>query len=261
MNRTDRLYAVVEELRAVAPRPRTARQIAERFEVSVRTIERDLTALLEAGVPIYATPGPGGGYALDPAHTLPPVNFTADEAAALAIALARPGSTPLADALRSALRKVVTAMPAAEAEAARRFAGRVHLMAHDSDVRPSPARAIERALVDGRVVAMAYEDRHGRATRRTVEPIALVGSGRGVVPGRALPAARRRPGLPARPHRGRRGHDRTGPRAGLRAGPGPPGRAAPPVASRVNSRPDATRRLHAWNSRQGVVAPACTVGA
>ena len=177
MNRTDRLYAVVEELRAVAPRPRTARQIAERFEVSVRTIERDLTALLEAGVPIYATPGPGGGYALDPAHTLPPVNFTADEAAALAIALARPGSTPLADALRSALRKVVTAMPAAEAEAARRFAGRVHLMAHDSDVRPSPARAIERALVDGRVVAMAYEDRHGRATRRTVEPIALVGSG------------------------------------------------------------------------------------
>ncbi len=177
MNRTDRLYAVVEELRAVAPRPRTARQIAERFEVSVRTIERDLTALLEAGVPIYATPGPGGGYALDPAHTLPPVNFTADEAAALAIALARPGSTPLADALRSALRKVVTAMPAAEAEAARRFAGRVHLMAHDSDVRPSPARAIERALVDGRVVAMAYEDRHGRATRRTVEPMALVGSG------------------------------------------------------------------------------------
>ena len=177
MNRTDRLYAVVEELRAVAPRPRTARQIAERFEVSVRTIERDLTALLEAGVPIYATPGPGGGYALDPAHTLPPVNFTADEAAALAIALARPGSTPLADALRSALRKVVTAMPAAEAEAARRFAGRVHLMAHGSDVRPSPARAIERALVDGRVVAMAYEDRHGRATRRTVEPIALVGSG------------------------------------------------------------------------------------
>ncbi len=81
----------------MAPRPRTARQIAERFEVSVRTIERDLTALLEAGVPIYATPGPGGGYALDPAHTLPPVNFTADEAAALAMRSPVSGSTPLAD--------------------------------------------------------------------------------------------------------------------------------------------------------------------
>jgi predicted DNA-binding transcriptional regulator YafY len=56
VNRTDRLYALVEELRAVAPRPLTARRLADRFEVSVRTIERDLGALLEAGVPLYATP-------------------------------------------------------------------------------------------------------------------------------------------------------------------------------------------------------------
>ena len=69
VNRTDRLYALVEELRAVAPRPRTARQLADRFEVSVRTIERDLNALIQAGVPLYATPGPGGGYAVDRRHT------------------------------------------------------------------------------------------------------------------------------------------------------------------------------------------------
>jgi predicted DNA-binding transcriptional regulator YafY len=87
VNRTDRLYALVEELRAFAPRPRTAHQLARRFEVSVRTIERDLNAVLQAGVPIYATPGPGGGYAIDKTHTLPPVNFTAAEATALAIAL------------------------------------------------------------------------------------------------------------------------------------------------------------------------------
>ena len=42
MNRTDRLYALVEELRAVAPRPRSARRLADHFEVSTRTIERDL---------------------------------------------------------------------------------------------------------------------------------------------------------------------------------------------------------------------------
>ncbi len=177
MNRTDRLYALVEELRAVAPRPLTARRLADRFEVSVRTIERDLGALLEAGVPLYATPGPGGGYALDPTHTLPPVNFTSDEAAALAIVLARPGSTPLAGALRSALRKVVAAMPAAEAEAAERLAGRVHLMPHGSDTRPAPARAVEQALVESRVLAIDYLDRDGRPSRRAVEPVALVGSG------------------------------------------------------------------------------------
>lgn len=177
MNRTDRLYALVEELRAIAPRPRTARQLAERFEVSVRTIERDLGALLEAGVPIYATPGPGGGYAIDRGHTLPPVNFTSEEATALAIALARPGRSPLADALRSALRKLVSAMPPAEAAAAERLTGRVHLFPHESDDRPATARTVEAALVGNRVIEIDYRDRRGEATRRQVEPTALVGSG------------------------------------------------------------------------------------
>ncbi|HET6954032.1 MAG TPA: WYL domain-containing protein [Acidimicrobiales bacterium] len=177
MNRTDRLYALVEELRAVAPRPRTARHLAARFEVSVRTVERDLGALMEAGVPIYATPGRGGGYAIDPAHTLPPVNFTSDEATALAVALARPGATPLAGALRSALHKVLAAMPRAEAEAAERLAGRVHLLPHSTDIQHPPLRAVEQALVHSRVLAIDYRDRQGTATRRAVEPIALVGSG------------------------------------------------------------------------------------
>ena len=176
VNRTDRLYALVEELRAVAPRPRTARQLADRFEVSVRTIERDLNALMEAGVPLFATPGPGGGHAIDSAHTLPPVNFTSDEAAALAIALARPGRSPLAEALRSALQKVLAAMPATEAEAAERLAGRVHLMAHDSDDRPRAARTIEEAVVAARVVEIEYKDSDGAVTHRAVEPVALVGA-------------------------------------------------------------------------------------
>ncbi|GAA3354363.1 HTH domain-containing protein [Saccharopolyspora gregorii] len=54
MNRTDRLYALVEELRAVAPRPRSAGWLAKRFEVSTRTVERDIAALQQSGVPIWA---------------------------------------------------------------------------------------------------------------------------------------------------------------------------------------------------------------
>src|SRR6266511_4025164 len=56
MNRTDRLYALVEELRAISPRPRSANWLATRFEVSSRTVERDIGALQQAGVPIYAEP-------------------------------------------------------------------------------------------------------------------------------------------------------------------------------------------------------------
>jgi len=88
MNRTDRLYALVEELRAVAPRVRSVRWLAQRFEVHARTIERDLSALQQAGVPIWATPGRHGGYALDPRMSLPPLNFTPAEAAAIAVAMA-----------------------------------------------------------------------------------------------------------------------------------------------------------------------------
>lgn len=177
MNRTDRLYALAEELRAFAPRSRTARQLADRFEVSTRTVERDLNALLQAGLPIYATPGPGGGYAIDKAHTLPPVNFTAEEATALAVALSRPGASPFAEALRSAVQKVVGVMPVADVEAARRLAGRVQLFPHESDARPATARTIEEAVLGSGIVEISYEDRHGRATTREVEPAALVGSG------------------------------------------------------------------------------------
>ena len=177
MNRTDRLYALVEELRAVAPGARTARQMADRFEVSVRTVERDLSALQQAGLPIYATPGPGGGYAIDKSQTLPPVNFTAEEAAAVAIALARPGASPFADALRSALRKVVAAMPDDQAKAAQRLADRVQLFAHPSDRQPSAARTVEEAMRSSGVVEVTYEDRVGAPSSRVVEPISMLGSG------------------------------------------------------------------------------------
>jgi predicted DNA-binding transcriptional regulator YafY len=175
VNRTDRLYALVEELRAVSPRPRTSAKLAARFEVSVRTIERDLLALQEAGVPIWAQPGPGGGYTLDATRTLPPVNFTPAEAAAVAIALGAPGATPLPQSARTALQKLIAAMAAPAAEAARDLTRRVMAVGQP----PSPAStvppALEQALVERRVVAFDYRDKAGAASARTVEPLGLVG--------------------------------------------------------------------------------------
>ena len=111
MNRIDRMYALVEELRAAGPRGRTARQLAEHFELSVRTIERDLSALGQAGVPLATKQGRTGGYTLDRSMSLPPLNFTPREAAAIAVALSRSEHVLFTRDARSALQKIVAAMP------------------------------------------------------------------------------------------------------------------------------------------------------
>ena len=162
MNRTDRLYALVEDLRAVAPGRRSARRLAERYEVSVRTIERDIGALQQAGVPIYADLGRRGGYTLDPAMTLPPLNFTPAEAVAVSVALRGAGGSPFAREARSALRKIMAAMPARQASAAHDLAERVRFLAGPDDGEPAGIPlVIENALAAKRVLRIDYVDKHG----------------------------------------------------------------------------------------------------
>ena len=175
MNRTDRLYALVEELRAVAPRPRSARWLANRFEVSVRTVERDLDALQQAGNPIWAELGRTGGYCIDPERTLPPVNFRPDEAVAMAIALEGLAGSPFQSAAQSALRKLVAVMHSTDVGAARALAKRVHLVGTRGAVDPVPA-IIADALSARRVLRISYGDRDGSASTRDIEPLGYVGS-------------------------------------------------------------------------------------
>ncbi len=175
MNRTDRLYALVEELRASAPGRRSARELAALYEVSSRTIERDIGALQQAGVPVYADLGRRGGYTIDPAMTLPPLNFTPAEAVAIALALRQTEPGPFGAAGRGALRKILAAMAPRDAESAQRLAGRVRIA--DGAVPRAgfelPA-VIERALSGRLVLELSYRDRFGETTRRDVEPLAVL---------------------------------------------------------------------------------------
>ncbi|MCC3277407.1 WYL domain-containing protein [Arthrobacter sp. zg-Y20] len=179
MNRTDRLYALVEELRAVAPRPRSARWLAEKFSVSSRTIERDLSALQQSGVPIWAAPGRTGGYCLDPVHTLAPLGLNVDEALAVMISLGMLATSPFHAAATSALRKVVAVMDGGTLRESTDLATRIHLL-DERPVAGPPNKAPESiagVLRTGEVLQITYVDRNGTPTEREVEPMECVGKG------------------------------------------------------------------------------------
>jgi predicted DNA-binding transcriptional regulator YafY len=172
VNRTDRLYGLVEELRAASPRPRSARRLAERFEVSVRTIERDLAALQQAGVPIWAEPGRTGGYVIDAAATLGPAGFTPDEALAVLIGLGTLRHSPFRHAARTAGRKMLAVMPDADAGRTSALASRVHFL--ESEDEPVVPAAFAEALGADRVVRLRYQDGTGAESVRDVEPLGSI---------------------------------------------------------------------------------------
>lgn len=180
MNRTDRLYALVEELRARAPRTMSARELAERFEVSVRTIERDILALMSSGVPIWSETGRRGGYGLDPRRTLPPLNLTPEEATVLAIALAAAREGPFGEAARTAGQKLAAVLSAEGAQGAESLAARVRVTSERQGRIPRALlRTIEQGVVDRAVLTLDYTDRHGDRTTRQVEAHGLLGGDHG----------------------------------------------------------------------------------
>ncbi|ALJ20473.1 helix-turn-helix transcriptional regulator [Microbacterium sp. No. 7] len=177
MNRTDRLYALREELRRAGPAGRTADRLAEAFEVSVRTIKRDVSALQQGGFPVWARPGPGGGYAVDASATLPPVNFTDAEVSGLAAAVAAHRGEPFDDHARAALAKVLSVMDAGTRRRSQRLGRRIWIDEAGTPRDARTRRAIERALHEQRVLSLRYRDRRGTQTSRHVDPVFLARTG------------------------------------------------------------------------------------
>jgi predicted DNA-binding transcriptional regulator YafY len=111
MNRIDRLTAILLLLQA---KPRTSEEIAQQFEVSKRTILRDVQALCEIGVPIIAREGVGGGYSLPLDYVLAPLRLNPHEAFLLLLsldAIARLTEAPFAQERVSLMAKLRAILP------------------------------------------------------------------------------------------------------------------------------------------------------
>ncbi|MEV8525608.1 YafY family protein [Streptomyces sp. NPDC052000] len=109
--KSDRLLSILLLLQTRGLVPAT--ELADRLDVSVRTVYRDIEALSASGVPVYTERGRHGGVALLPGYRTDVTGLTADESRALFVLAAQGAHTALGldDALGSALRKVMAALP------------------------------------------------------------------------------------------------------------------------------------------------------
>lgn len=154
----------------------TAAELSDHFEVSVRTIHRDVEALGAAGVPVEAIRGPAGGYRLAGGYRTKLTGLTAGEAEALFVAPAPAAELGLGGVLTNARLKVLSALPAELQERASRAERCFHLDTRGwfraEDTVPH-LPAIAAATWQGKRLNARY--REGRkVVQRTLDPLGLV---------------------------------------------------------------------------------------
>lgn len=158
----------------------TAGELADELEVSVRTIYRDVEALAEAGVPIYAERGPHGGIRLVDGYRTRLTGLTADEAEAVFLS-GMPGPAAelgLGTVVTAARLKVMAALPPELRARAGRVADRFHLDApgwfQSADDTPH-LELLANAVWETRTVRMTYRrNERAEAVERVIEPLGLV---------------------------------------------------------------------------------------
>jgi predicted DNA-binding transcriptional regulator YafY len=172
MRRSDRLFDVIQALRT-AKGPMTAAALAERLEVTVRTIYRDVATLQARRIPIEGAAGVG--YVLRQGFDLPPLMFTADEIEAIAVAmrmLRRTGDRGLQAAARNVLSKVTVALP--DTLRAHLAAPQVFVSDYGAPAPPiADLGAIRAAIRNERKLHIAYSDEKGDRTRRIIWPFGV----------------------------------------------------------------------------------------
>jgi predicted DNA-binding transcriptional regulator YafY len=176
MNRIDRLTAILIQLQS--KRVVKAKEIAERFGVSLRTVYRDVRALEEAGVPLGAEAGVG--YFLAEGYHLPPVIFTQEEASVLLMAgkLFEKFSDPaLRNHHQSALYKIRAILDPTDKESIEKLYQHIAVFGHTVEETVVSEVAVDQipiAISQNRVLTLHYFSNHSQETTvRDVEPLGL----------------------------------------------------------------------------------------
>jgi predicted DNA-binding transcriptional regulator YafY len=176
LNRIDRLHAILTHLQS--KKRVTAQEIADRFNISLRTVYRDVKALDESGVPVIGEAGTG--YTIMEGYRLPPVMFTQEEAAALMM------GSKLAERLTdasvkkyydAALFKIKAVLRGTDKEHVENLDDHIAVMISTRNPTEESANqylaALQKAIVDKKAIFLRYNSNNEETTERVVEPIGL----------------------------------------------------------------------------------------
>lgn len=154
-----------------------AQELADMFEVSPRTIYRDIDAICMAGIPIRSTSGVGGGFEIMPQYKIDKNVFSAADLSALLMGLTGLSNIVRGDELIHTLAKVKSFIPAERAKDIEVKANQICIdlspWMGNRNIQPYLA-TIQAALQERRLLTFTYTDRHGNQTVRTAEPYQLV---------------------------------------------------------------------------------------
>jgi len=154
-----------------------AQELADMFEVSKRTIYRDIDTVNMSGIPVRATTGSGGGFEIMQEYKIDKKIFSTADLSAILMGLSGLSGMIRGDELANALAKVRSFIPADRAKDIEIKTNQIHI-----DLNPWMGNRniqhyleiIKTALKDSRLLSFEYADRYGNKTARTAEPYQLV---------------------------------------------------------------------------------------
>ncbi|WP_276854438.1 helix-turn-helix transcriptional regulator [Enterocloster lavalensis] len=173
--KTDRLVSIIMML--LDKERVSAQELADRFEVSPRTIYRDIETINMAGIPVRSTPGLGGGFEIMQEYKLDKNVFSAADLSAILMGLSSLSGMVRGNELVNALAKVRRFIPVDRAKEIELRANQIYIdlspWMGNRNIQPY-LELVKTALQESRMLSFEYADRFGNKTVRTVEPYQIV---------------------------------------------------------------------------------------
>lgn len=174
MNRVDRLFAIVTLLQS--KKFVTGEEIADRFEMSVRTVYRDIKAIAESGIPVSFNPNKG--YFIVPGYFTPPVSFTIEEANALLLSQTLVGGfadQTVQQEFSTAMTKIRAVLRQVDKEKLSILENGLKMqLPRRLDSELDYLSSIQHSITEQMQIKIGYESLKQEISERKVEPIGLV---------------------------------------------------------------------------------------